>query len=173
MINMQKSVNNNLKTNKKAQDLSIGTLILIVLGIIVLVLLILGFSYGWSSLWEKINIFGGGGSSIADVVINCNLAVTSNAVYTYCNDFKKVKVNNEVEYVNCEDDRVASGLTTKLQGDCEKVKLSDNTEVSPAQKKCLDLIGTKTDKNDILNICTNTKVNNKPCRELDIRSCNA
>ena len=154
----------NLKANKKAQDLSIGTLILIVLGIIVLVLLILGFSYGWSSLWEKINIFGGGGSSIADVVINCNLAVTSNAVYTYCNDFKKIKINNEVEYVNCEDSRVALGLTNKLEGSCKKIKLSDNTEVSPAQKKCIDLVGDKTG-NDKTKACA-IKVNNELCSAL-------
>ena len=172
MINMQKSVNNNLKTNKKAQDLSIGTLILIVLGIVVLVLLILGFSYGWASLLEKINIFWGK-TSISDVVNACNLAVTSNARYTYCNQFNEVTVDGKKEWISCEDPRVASGLTSKLQGECEKIKLNDNSEVSPAQKKCLDLIGTKTDKNDISNICTKTKVNNKPCRELDIRSCNA
>ena len=131
---MQKRVIKNLKTNKKAQDLSIGTLILIVLGIIVLVLLILGFSYGWSSLWEKINIFGGGGASIADVVTNCNLAVTSNAVYTYCSEFKQVKINNVVEYVNCEDPRVTQGVTTKIT--CpESQSLSDRIK-----EQCKSLI---------------------------------
>ena len=69
--------------NKKAQDLSIGTLILIVLGIVVLVLLILGFSMGWGNLWEKINIFGGT-SSVGDVVTACRLAHTSQDTYTLC-----------------------------------------------------------------------------------------
>lgn len=111
--------------NKKAQDLSIGTLILIVLGIIVLVLLILGFSMGWSNLWEKINIFSGG-SSISDVITNCNVLVTSGSTYSYCNDFKKIKGDNgKTEYVNCEDPRVKGGLATQLdpcQGDSRKDK---------------------------------------------------
>ena len=95
--------------NKRGQDLSIGTLILIVLGIIVLVLLILGFSIGWGNLWEKINIFGGG-SSIGDVVTACNLAITSQNTYDFCQNFRKIKVDSKTEYVNCEDDRVQSGL---------------------------------------------------------------
>ncbi len=99
--------------NKKAQDMSIGTLILIVLGIIVLVLLILGFSIGWGNLWEKINIFGGS-SSIGDVVTACNLAVTSNNPYDYCQNFKKVKVNGETQYVNCQfiEDQLDSKITS-------------------------------------------------------------
>lgn len=103
--------------NKKAQDLSIGTLILIVLGIIVLVLLILGFSMGWGNLWEKINIFGGGGSSIESVISACNLAVTSNSKYSYCDNFQKIKINGKTEYLNCQDSRVEPNLNGKLTCD--------------------------------------------------------
>ena len=83
--------------NKKAQDLSIGTLILIVLGIVVLVLLILGFSLGWSNLWEKINIFQGG-SSLESVIQACNIAVASNS-----------------QYINCQDSRISSSLSGQIQ----------------------------------------------------------
>ena len=99
--------------NKKAQDLSIGTLILIVLGIIVLVLLILGFSMGWGNLWEKINIFGGS-SSVNDVVTSCQLAVTSKNTYSFCQEFRKIKVGSDVEYLNCEDARVKASLDGEL-----------------------------------------------------------
>jgi len=99
--------------NKKAQDLSIGTLILIVLGIIVLVLLILGFSIGWANLWEKIGIFGGS-SSISDVVTACSLASTSNANFDYCNRFHKLKIDGKTEYINCQDSRVSQSLDTEL-----------------------------------------------------------
>jgi len=101
--------------NKKGQDLSIGTLILIVLGIVVLVLLILGFSMGWTNLWEKINIFGGSGS-ISTVITNCGLLVASDSSYSYCNDFKKIDVDgsNKAEYVNCDDPRVKGGLSSQL-----------------------------------------------------------
>ncbi|MEK6800487.1 MAG: hypothetical protein AABY05_01000 [Nanoarchaeota archaeon] len=100
--------------NKKAQDLSIGTLILIVLGIVVLVLLILGFSLGWSNLWEKINIFQGG-SSLESVIQACNIAVASNSQYTFCQDFKKVKVDGKVQFVNCQDSRISSSLSGQIQ----------------------------------------------------------
>ena len=45
--------------NKRGQELSIGTTILIALGIILLVLLVLGFSIGWENLFSKIGIFQG------------------------------------------------------------------------------------------------------------------
>ena len=91
--------------NKRGQDLSIGTLILIVLGIIVLVLLILGFSMGWSNLWEKIGIFGGT-SSVGDVVTACKLAVTSQDSYAVCQKSWKVKVNNEKQVLYCRHNLV-------------------------------------------------------------------
>ena len=103
------------RMNKKAQDLSIGTLILIVLGVIVLVMLIFGFNIGWQNLWEKINIFGGG-SSIGDVVIACKLAVTSQDKYGYFQSFKQIKIDGTKEYVNCQDGRVEASLDDKLSG---------------------------------------------------------
>jgi hypothetical protein len=106
------------RLNKRGQDLSIGTLILIVLGIVVLVLLILGFSLGWSNLWEKINIFGGG-SSIGEVSTRCRLDVDSQNTYDYCQDFKTVKVSGKTEYLNCLDTRIQTSLTTRLEGGCE------------------------------------------------------
>jgi hypothetical protein len=69
--------------NKRGQDLSIGTLILIVLGIIVLVLLILGFTMGWGNLWAKINIFGSYATK-SDVINACKLAASSQDTYTFC-----------------------------------------------------------------------------------------
>ncbi len=120
------------RMNKHGQDLSIGTLILIVLGIVVLVLLILGFSLGWSNLWEKINIFQGG-SSIESVVQACKIAVSSQATYSYCNTFHKIKIEGVTDYVNCLDSRVQQGLGDKLdcgtldtRSDyCGKLKLGD------------------------------------------------
>jgi len=107
--------------NKKGQDLSIGTLILIVLGVVVLVLLILGFSIGWSNLWEKVNIFGGG-SSLGDVVTACNLAVTSDNTFDYCQNYRQIKVNGETEYVNCKDSRIAPNLNAQLSCDSQSIQ---------------------------------------------------
>ena len=92
--------------NKRGQDLSIGTLILIVLGIIVLVLLILGFSMGWSNLWDKINIFGGT-SGVGDIVLACKLASTSQDTYTLCN--KEFKIDKEIDTFDKADGQAKDG----------------------------------------------------------------
>lgn len=131
--------------NKKGQDLSIGTLILIVLGIIVLVLLILGFSLGWSNLWEKINIFKGS-SSIGDIANACKIAVTSQDVYSYCQDFKKIKVNGQTEYISCLDDRVATSLDAKITNCPESYK----DEATSASSYCKQIKSTLTE-NVIIN----------------------
>lgn len=134
------------RMNRKGQDLSIGTLILIVLGIVVLVLLILGFSLGWDDLWEKINIFGGG-SSIGDVASACAIKATSNDVYGYCNEFVKVKVGNSArEFVNCEDDRVKQGISNQLScggnfqerfnAQCASMSTSDREKVLVNGQQC-------------------------------------
>lgn len=133
--------------NKKGQDLSIGTLILIVLGIIVLVLLILGFSLGWSNLWEKINIFKGS-SSIGDIANACKIAVTSQDVYSYCQDFKKIKVNGQTEYINCLDSRVVTSLESKLDCSSIKVNYGNSIGLTPATAKCLELASKEAPTRD-------------------------
>ena len=54
--------------NKKGAEMTIGTIIIIVLALVVLVVLIFGFSTGWSNLWEKITAFGGGEVNVQSVV---------------------------------------------------------------------------------------------------------
>lgn len=133
------------RMNKKAQDLSVGTLILIVLGIIVLVLLILGFSLGWGNLWEKVNIFQGG-SSMESVVSACNLAASSNQLSTFCDDFKQVKVNGEKQFINCQ----YTGLRL------DKTLSCPTTEADLIKAQCMML--TKTNAVD-----QKTKVNGQTC----------
>jgi hypothetical protein len=103
--------------DKKGQEMSISTLVLIVIGIIVLVLLILGFSYGWQNLIDKINIFGGG-SDVSTVIQSCGISASAGDKYSYCSDFKLVKIGSEKVYVNCLSNQVATSLSTKLT--CDK-----------------------------------------------------
>lgn len=99
--------------DKKGQEMSISTLVLIVIGVIVLVLLVMGFSYGWQNLLDKINIFGGG-TTIDNVVTSCNIAASSGAANSFCADFKKVKTSAGIEYINCQDSRVSGSLNTQI-----------------------------------------------------------
>ena len=88
--------------DKRGQELSVGTLILIVLGVVVLILLIMGFSMGWSTLWEKINIFTGGGSSVDSVVEACKISAASGSLYSFCVDLKEVKIAGKKQYITCQ-----------------------------------------------------------------------
>ncbi|MBU0466125.1 MAG: hypothetical protein KJ718_05195 [Nanoarchaeota archaeon] len=81
--------------NKRGQDLSIATLILIVLGIVILVLLIGGFSLGWGNLWEKVNIFSGGKSNVGTINQACQLACTQQNTYNFCSEQRDLELQNK------------------------------------------------------------------------------
>ena len=72
------------RINKRGQNMTLGTIILIVLGIAVLVFLIFGFSTGWGNLWSRITAYGGGDANIDTIKQACALACASNAENDYC-----------------------------------------------------------------------------------------
>jgi len=128
--------------------LSIGTLILIVLGIIILVLLILGFSMGWSNLWEKINIFGGG-TSLEAVAEKCKLAQGD---VGYCQTFVEVKEGGVKRQINCDYRKIRDGIEKPLVCNVNLVK-----------EKCRELLLNKFKRT----YDSKTKFNNnfeKDCR---------
>ncbi|MEM4259164.1 MAG: hypothetical protein QXS38_00155 [Candidatus Pacearchaeota archaeon] len=110
--------------NKKGQEMSVATLVLVVIGIVILVLLILGFSMGWQNLWNKINILGPS-SDISTVIQSCQLAASSGDKYAYCSEFKQVKISGETVYLNCQSNQVDTSLSSRL--DCPK-SIEDNAK---------------------------------------------
>ena len=64
--------------------MTIGTIIMIVLGITVLVFLIFGFSTGWNNMWDRIVNLGGGGANVDTIKQACVLACTSQSKDAYC-----------------------------------------------------------------------------------------
>jgi len=102
--------------NKKGQEMSVATLLLIVLGLVIVVLVILGFSMGWSGLLEKINIFKPS-SNIDDLMNNCNLALTQPGAFC---EFKAVTLNGTSQYVNCQDSRIAGSLGGSAPSSCNE-----------------------------------------------------
>lgn len=105
--------------NKNGQELSIGTLVLIVLGVIVLVLLVLGFSIGWENLFSKIGIVQG--SDLSSMVAACKVAVASQSQGSYC-EFKKVKLGDGTKDINCEYPEVEAGLDGQKLAACDQKK---------------------------------------------------
>ena len=121
---------------KRGQELSIGTLVLIVLGIIVLVLLVLGFSMGWENLFSKIGIFQG--SDLSAMTTACKTAAASQSQASYC-EFKSARVDKEKKEINCEYSAISDNLGEKM--DCPKSvrdqyeKQSDNIILGQKAKK--------------------------------------
>lgn len=134
--------------NAKAQELSIGTLVLIVLGIIVLVLVILGFTMGWNNLLEKINIFNPA-SNLDSVVTACSTAAVASQTDAYCNEFRKVKINGENQLINCQYGDVQARLEDK------KIQCTRDSDESAMNYCRTLLLANKAD--------AKTKVNNKLC----------
>ena len=116
--------------NKKGQEMSVATLVLIVIGIALLVMIILGFTLGWQNLWNKINLFQGG--SVEDVISSCKIAATTDAAFSYCNEFKQVTINNQKQYVNCQFPAVNEGLEKKLG-------CGDNNARQSAKTYCMQI----------------------------------
>lgn len=69
--------------NTKAQGMSTNTIILLVLGLIILVVLSIGFFYGWqqfSNFFQK--------SNVDDIVSQCDTSCSLNSKYDYCGAYK-------------------------------------------------------------------------------------
>jgi hypothetical protein len=78
--------------NKKAQGLSTTTIILIVLGLIVLVILIFGFTMGWANVREWI----APSSNVDDVVQQCSIACNTDQKYAFCTEPRELKSRDDL-----------------------------------------------------------------------------
>ncbi len=76
--------------NKRGQGLSTNAIILIVLGVIVLVILMLGFTIGWEKFAPWIS------KDNVDTVVNqCQLACSTQSVYNFCSKERELKAGGE------------------------------------------------------------------------------
>ena len=66
--------------NKKGQELSTNAIIMIIIGIVVLVVLILGFTLGW----DRIFPFFFSSNNVESIKTNCAAACATANVYNYC-----------------------------------------------------------------------------------------
>ena len=65
--------------DKKGQELSTNVIILIILGVVVLVVLILGFTVGWGKIAPWLS-----SENVDSVVNQCSVACSTQSVYDYC-----------------------------------------------------------------------------------------
>ena len=84
--------------NKKAQGMSVTTIILIVLGLFVLVALIVGFTMGWGNIKEWI----APSSNVDKIVQQCSIACGTNQKFSFCSEKRELKSNDgNLEDVTC------------------------------------------------------------------------
>lgn len=72
--------------NKRGQGMSISTVILLILGLVILVVLILGFTMGWKKILPFVS-----GNNLDGVKNSCTIACSTGGVYDYCGLKKDVK----------------------------------------------------------------------------------
>jgi len=84
--------------NKKAQGMSITTIILIALGLVILVILILGFTMGWANMREFIVP----SSNVDKIVQQCSIACSTDQKYAFCSEKRELKsVDEKLVDVTC------------------------------------------------------------------------
>jgi len=76
--------------NKKGAEMTIGTIVIIILALVVLVVIIYGFTVGWGNLWQNIIGFGGGDVNVQTVVQSCKVDCAVSNEYNYCTKMRQV-----------------------------------------------------------------------------------
>jgi len=104
--------------NKKGQQMTLGTIIAIVLGIAVLVFLIFGFSTGWNNMWSKITELGGGSVNVDDVVRGCEVACAQQSKNAYCDKIRTMNFGQERNVSLANTTKVEMD---KVRGSCEEL----------------------------------------------------
>ncbi len=143
--------NFNLGGDKKGQEFSITTLLILVLGIIVLVIVVVGFTYGWNFIFGKIGLLPG--QDLQAVAKSCEIAAEQDLKIDYCSQFKAVTLpgSSGKTYINCEYPGLE--LTKKLGSDCgndEAKKFCNN--IAPEKRADTKIY----DKNDLRDCATLT-----------------
>jgi len=121
--------------NKRGQGLSTNAIIMIILGIVVLVVLILGFTLGWGKILPFLS-----SENVDSVVNGCNTACVQGNTYAFC--------SQQRELVDAEGNEFAStcylfsnldnfskyGIdkcsSIKCELDCGDLKIGDNSGIN-------------------------------------------
>ena len=121
--------------NKRGQGLSTNAIILIILGIVVLVLLILGFTLGWNQLipWLKTN-------NVATIVNACEAACSIGSTYDYCTMERTLKdaEGNEIKascFILSENYQVKYGVKACSSTSCPKIE----DDLTSAKAACTEI----------------------------------
>jgi hypothetical protein len=102
-----------IEKNKKGQGMSISSIILIILGLVILVILILGFVIGW----DKIAPWIGGSNNIDTLKNSCGTACSTNSQFDFCSVKRDVKDGTNAKFqATCNDLATRATYTARGYG---------------------------------------------------------
>ncbi len=84
-------------SNKKAQGLSTNTIILLILGVIVLIVLVLGFTVGWGKIAPFLS-----GDNVDAIANSCEVSCSTTSTFGFCFQSRDLKAGDtELKGVTC------------------------------------------------------------------------
>lgn len=120
--------------SRKGQGLSINAIILIVLGVVVLGLLIVGFSVGWKNILPFLST-----NNVDQIVTACNSACATQSTFSFCSEKKEVSTNDlDLKDVTCyylSQEQPGLGVSNCGAVTCSQV-LVDLGEEEALSNKC-------------------------------------
>ena len=113
--------------NKRGQELSTNAIIMIVIGIIVLVVLVLGFTVGWN----KFLPFLSSTNNVESIKNTCSIACTTANTYNFCTAPKTLKAEDLPEENGVKpDEKEGNCFFFATESGYEKYGIADCTSVS-------------------------------------------
>jgi len=89
--------------NKKGQQFSTTTLLVIVIGIIALIVVIIGFSQGWSFIFDKLGFLP---DDLNSAAVACkSYAGEGSLALSYC-QYRELTIDGQKQWVNCNHIRI-------------------------------------------------------------------
>jgi len=126
----------NILNNKKGAEMTVGTIIIIILALVVLVFLIFSFTRSGGSLLDNIKNFFGGSSNVDSIKNACQAACVTKSSYEYNTIQRTVKFDGSTQTTaSCKDlESTRSAQCTTPDG---KVVLLDPTVTDFSKALCL------------------------------------
>ncbi|GBE19808.1 hypothetical protein BMS3Abin17_00537 [archaeon BMS3Abin17] len=115
--------------NKRGQGLSTNAIILIVLGVVVLVILIAGFTIGWSSISSYLS-----SNNVNTIVKACSTACSTDDVYGYCSIDRKLVDAEKKEFTEtCAEFSINADYEKYGIQACSAIDCPSVSEEEPAE----------------------------------------
>jgi len=103
--------------NKRGQEMSTTAIILIILGVIVLVVLILGFTIGWNKLFPWLS-----SNNVGSIVSSCDVACSTGDKFGFCSTTRELNDGTNKIISNCATFSVYSEYIQYGINKCNTIK---------------------------------------------------